>query len=543
MITKLNGIEIWSKILITRFDMKKIAYISSLLLIVLFSACEEDGEVREANFKDQMKISAYDYIRGDSLDRFSKFLNILEKGKLDITLNAYNPHGNGYTVFLPDNDAVDGFIEQSSRFSSLDDLLNDQDYVEAFSRFHVVRKIAHTNDFPFGAFSEPTLSGDYLTVSFISEVDSAYYKINNQASVTRPNIKVSNGYVHEIESALIPVTFTTYEWLERNGEFSIFKEAVDITGLRPAIDFSVKEEENRDDVTVLAEPDSVFHKKGINNIEDLIGLISPDKVDYTDPLNPLYNFVGLHFIKSRKFIDDFVDINTNYTTYSDQVPLNINGKGLDIAINEGQEVFDTIVSGMDTTLINFIKFYYDESNVTTLSGPLHFIDRVMRLKRAYMSVQNFSFGGEPVLNSYRNEVGSFLIEIGSLSSIEWSGADLYYVNLGSESESNAWGNDYLQIDGDFTISYTIPKIIGGKYEVQLRALSFGRSNAGVELFIDGNKIGGLVDLTKSGNPSSPFSNINLGTVDLVGYSEHEVKIRSLIPGLFLWDVVRFLPSN
>ncbi len=521
------------------FKMKNLAYIFSLLLAVFIFSC--DDEHMEARFEDLDEFTAFDYIKEDSIDRFSSFLAILEKGGLAKTLSAYNPDGTGYTLFLPDNNAVDNFIDQSQQFSSLNDILNDQEYAAAFSRYHVVNMGVHTNDFPFGAFSEPTLSGDYLTVSFIIETDTSYYKINNQASVIRPNIEVSNGFVHEVQSALTPITFTSYEWLEQNQDFSIFKEAVDLTGLQSTIDFNLKDEENRQPVTVLAEPDSIFNKNGIHSIDDLITLISPSNTDYTNTSNPLYNFVAYHFLTGRHFIDDFVDVSTNYTTYS-EVPLNINGLGLDIAINKGKEVFDTIVYQSDSTFIDFIKFDYDASNVITQSGAMHFIDRVMKQQIPSRATRTYEFYEEPLFNTYREEGGSFLIENkDALSTIEWSGADLFFVDLG-EQESSAWGNDYLLIDGDFVITYTIPKIVQGKYEVLLGAEAFNESNALVEVFIDGNKVGGLIDLSTGGSSSYPFQQIEMGTIDFKRYIEHTIEIRSLIPGRFLWDYIRFEPN-
>ena len=158
--------------------LKKILFILIIPGIAIFQACEEPERV--AGFEEAEQLSIYDYIL-DNEEQFSSFLNILEKGVIDITLSAYNPDGNGYTLFLPDNNAINQFINNTDQFSSLNDLVNDAEYVAAFSRYHVVNLAIHSNDFPFGAFPEPTLSDDFLTVSFIVEADTSYYRINNQA--------------------------------------------------------------------------------------------------------------------------------------------------------------------------------------------------------------------------------------------------------------------------------------------------------------------------------------------------------------------------
>ncbi len=518
------------------FEMKQNIFILLLLIVGIIYSCKEDE--REAIFEDTIKLTIYDYLEQNK-DVFSNFLAILEKGNLVHTLSAYNPDGNGYTLFAPDNKAIDKLISESQQFSSLNDILGNSEVAAAFCRYHVVNMRARSNDFPFGAFSEPTLSNDYLIVSFILEADTAYYKINNQASVVKTNIETSNGFVHHLETALEPVTQTTYQLLGQNPGVSIFKEAVDLTGHQSAIDFNLKLNENALAVTVLVEPDSIYQKRGIHSLNDLISLISPSDPDYSNSSNPLYNYVAYHFIAGNYFIDDFVNRNTNYNTYS-EVPVQIDGRGLDIAINPGKEVFDTIVHQGDTTIVNFIKILYDESNVVSQSGAIHFIDQIMAQKQPSSTSVSYHFREEPLINGYYQQKGEFLIEENTLNRINWTGADLFYV-AGEDESSNASNFDYLQIEGDFSITYKIPQIVQGKYRVYLRAESFNSANAVVELFVDRKRVGGMIDLSIGSTPTSPFRNIEIGTIEFNRYIEHEVEIRSLIPGRFLWDYIQFTP--
>ena len=182
-----------------------------MIFLVGFQACNEP--VLEADFEDLLDQTIYDYLlENDSA--YSSFITILEKGGIDKTLSAYNPNNIGYTLFLPDNDAIDRFIQENDQYSSLQEMLDDLDFASAFGRYHVVNLGINADDFPFGALPEYTLSEDILTVSFVIEPDTSYFKINNQAPVSNPNIELSNGFIHIIESALIPVTKTTYDWLE-----------------------------------------------------------------------------------------------------------------------------------------------------------------------------------------------------------------------------------------------------------------------------------------------------------------------------------------
>jgi uncharacterized surface protein with fasciclin (FAS1) repeats len=513
--------------------MKRLIYILSLIALVAgFNSCREPERI--PGFEDADQLSMYYYIL-DNQEKYSNFLSILEVGGLDKTLSAYNPNGNDYTLFLPSNKAIDNFIKNTEGISSINDILNNPTYAAAFARYHVVNIGVHTQDFPFGAFPEPTLSDDYLTVSFIIQPDTSYYKINNQAAVTYPNIEVSNGYIHLIETALEPITFTSYGWLQQNSGYSIFRGALELTGVKSLVDFNIKEFENVSPVTLLVEPDAVYNKRGINSVEDLAALVSPNDKNYTNVANPLFQFCAYHILTGGRYINDFEGASTNYTTLS-EIPLNINGLGKDLLINNGKQMF---ITGTDT--IRYIGFDYDRSNITTQSGAIHIIDQIMRQVPPSRAIQTFEFWEEPTINEYRREPGSYLIEDKNLLYyIKWEGPDLLFIEKGSE-QTSAWGNDWLEINGDFRISYQIPRIVQGKYKVFLGAERYNTTNALVEVYIDGKKVSGLIDLSQGGTANNPFQRIELGTVDFKKYESHKVEVIPLIPGRFLWDYIRFEP--
>jgi hypothetical protein len=340
---------------------------------------------------------------------------------------------------------------------------------------------------------------------------------------------------------LVPITFTTYDWLSQNPGYSIFKAAIDATGLQGMFDINTKDEVVKPrPFTLLIEHDSVFNQGGVQSLGDLESKISPDRTDYTDPANPLYNFILYHMITETHFLNDFVGVSTNYTTYS-EIPLNINGAGIDILVNKGKQVFDTIINQGDTTYIDYIGVNYDFSNVLTQSGVIHFIDRIMTQQRPSRAIQTFEFYEEPVLNEFRMETGEYLIEdTSSLNTIHWKGADLTFVEAGDNIIS-AYGGDYLFLDGDFTISYLIPKLVQGNYTVFRGADSYNPRNALFQVYIDGKAMGGLIDLATGGSSNSPFIRIELGTINFLKYDTHTVEIKSLIPGRFAWDYIRFEP--
>lgn len=523
--------------------MKRLAIISSIVAGILLTAFSCEEPLPEANFEDMEGMSIYNFVmENDSL--YGSFLKILDTTGVGKIISAYNPYNSGYTLFLPDDEAVNEFIaDPGNGYNSLDELLGDTEYVTALAKYHVVNLGIDANDFPFGALPEFTLSEDLLTVNFILGEDSAYYSINNQAPVKTRNIEMSNGFIHVLSKMLRPITFTTYDWLLDNpNEFSIFTEAAEVTGFDELLSRNLKTDTLSTAITLLVEHDSIFNNRGIYTLQDLLDTLNVTQNDYTSVTNGLYQFVGYHILDANAFLDDFVDNATNFTTYSN-LPVNINGNGLDIAINRGKQVFDTIIVAGDTTIIDFIGFNYDASNVITQSGAIHFIDRIMTLKQPTRATVTFEFWDEPLFNEFRQQPGEYIVEDPStLRNITWEGPDLIFIEE-ADTDHPAWGDDYLKLDGDFSIRYTTPKVVQGEYEVHIRGHAFSTLNALVEVYIDGKKIGGLLDLSEGGSANNPYRDFEIGIIDFNTYERHVVEIRSLIPGVFEWDYVRFEPPT
>jgi hypothetical protein len=144
----------------------------------------------------------------------------------------------------------------------------------------------------------------------------------------------------------------------------------------------------------------------------------------------------------------------------------------------------TIIEAGDTTIIDYIGVNYDASNVITQSGAIHVIDQMLTLEKPIRATVTFEFWEEPLITKYRQEPGEYIIEDPkSLKVIKWTGPDLIFVEE-SDTDHTAWGDDYLKLDGDFSITYTVPKIVQGEYEVHLRGHAFNELNALVEVFID-----------------------------------------------------------
>ena len=95
--------------------MRKFSFIIiSAILIMGAYSCEPDPV--SPGFEDMEQMTIWDYIK-ENEERFSSFARILEEGGIAKTMSAYNPDGIGYTRFLPDNAAIEGFIEINDQCS------------------------------------------------------------------------------------------------------------------------------------------------------------------------------------------------------------------------------------------------------------------------------------------------------------------------------------------------------------------------------------------------------------------------------------------
>jgi len=523
------------------YDTKAVNRVLNLFFfisIIFLMACEPKYTITpfyEGIIKGSSE-SISEFIEADEVD-FNRFRELLEKGNLNSTLKAYNPHGDNYTLFLPTDEAFNRFISNSEMYDSFQDLLEDEDYVKLLVKYHVVNMALRTNDFPFGALPDTTLSGELLTISFSNNQDSAIQKVNNYAAIITPDIKLSNGFIHVIDEVLKPVVFNHYEWLERNSNYSIFTSALETTGLKDT--FNIQKGLTKSLYTansLLVESDEVFHIKGIFTIDDLINKYSPNRQDYNSYSNGLFQFVAYHIMEGKLFLNNFEGLNTNYNSYG-SLPISINGNGLDIKINSGVENFDTLISNNDTTFINYIGLFYDISNVITKNGAIHFIQNIMEPYKPSPKAQLFQFYEDPTIMKASLQPNTYKFDDPEVfEKLKWVGIkEIKYVK--SASQTDFTNDDYLEIDGEFALTYEIPKILPGRYIIQIRANGNYYNNAFIMVFLDNIQVGGNIDLTSGSN----YHTFDIGLINISNYEIHHLGIRTLIPGRLTWDYVTFYP--
>ena len=527
----------WFRILIIKY-MNKVFNIVAFLFCIYLAACQPDYTVTpffKGIYKGRNE-SITEFVVNKA-DTFARFRDIMIAGNLDNTLTAYNPHGDGYTLFLPTNEAFDDFISNSKNYNSFQDLLEDKDYMDELVRYHVVNMGIRANDFPYGALADTCLSGDLLSVNYVSRGDSVIPIINNSASLLEYDIQLINGFVHIINHVLEPIVTNNYEWLKEHAGYSVFTKALEITGLSDT--FTLQNNEmiiTYPSSSLLVEPDDVYHKAGIMSIDDLIARYSPGRQDFYNSSNGLYQFVAYHIMEGKVFLNNFEGKSSNYNTFSN-LPISVDGTGLDIKINAGSRIFDTLISGSDTSVIDFVMFNYDLSNNITRNGAVHILKYVMEPYRPGPREYIFQFYEDPVIYAASQRPNTYEFDDpGEFEKISWQGVkQIEYVKLATASEFD--NDDYLEIEGEFSITYEIPKVLPGTYMLQIKTNASYYNNAFIQVFLDDKRVGGNINLTSG----LSYYTYDINPIRVDNYEKHLLRIQTLIPGRFTWDCVVLKP--
>jgi uncharacterized surface protein with fasciclin (FAS1) repeats len=336
-----------------------------ILLQVVMVSCESDRQ--EFDWFNGENSTIGQYMEANQKD-YSKFYRLLVKGKMLSPLLAYNPHGDGYTLFLPSDSAIDVFVRQNKNYGTFEKLLQDSAFIYGLTRYHTINRKVHTNEFPDGALNDKTLSGDRLILGFFSDGKNQLIKVNNNVSIVKSNLKLTNGYIHFISSVLNKSDTGGYDWLQQQTDFSILAQAMELAGIRGKLKWNK--------YTLLAEHDSVFHRIGIHKTQDLINRIATPGVPLTGSTNPFYLFAAYHILNGEFYLNDFYWGAYNYTTLASKLmPIDV---GQDIRLNSGVEKFGITISATgDTTITDYILPVWDASNVMTKTGPVHSLSRVL----------------------------------------------------------------------------------------------------------------------------------------------------------------------
>lgn len=464
-------------------------------LLFLFS-CEDPYKNNTYQIYDEYPTSTYLDTRSED---FSMWIEILKYSNM---YNAINQASEVYTSFVPSNDAVTAFYAKKG-VSSINDL--DQDYVCELVKYHIINaEIGQENFLSGGRLTTPNVLGDYLSVSF-DESDGSEGGINSillnkEAHVTELAIKTTNGLVYVIDAVMTPLVETLYDRLEQNGNYSIFKSAIDLCGWGERLNTPYYIEYStigsislvKQNFTILIVGDDVFGDNQISDINGLISLLGASE-DYTNDNNALNKYVEYHILSQSKYLEDLFPFDEADSTIimDTQAPnevlstSNINGTYY-INYKKSEQTGITLVDGKtDIKARNGMIHEVNGIMPVTTPDPMPVIwdfceyNDIASLVNTYGSENNLGDcyqvyqTAEHQLDLAVDAITDFdYSAYTSASTSDWKRLGYLLTKANSTSTGNSYGaykNDLFIVNLGYmgNVSMKTPVILKGKYKVEL----------------------------------------------------------------------------
>ena len=432
------------------------------------------------------------YIEQD--ENYSEFLKMLETTGYISFLKAYGT----YTCMAPTNDAVNKYLSEKG-VSSVDQL--DAEELKKVVKYHIMKDTLSSTTFNDGKLNSPTMYGQYLTVGAYFENEGLVLKINKETKINQPDIRNANGIIHSIDDVLEPIKLSIAELIEQKEEYSLFTEALKVTGLYDTLkQVPFGDLYNDGDsvrwFTVLAHSNETFAKDNINSIEDL-------KTRYSNTSNPrepkdsLYLYMAYHILDhSLKYVSDIIQ-EASHLTLAPLEAITIKVKSDSVLLNEAV-FFGEFEKGAPINR--------EQSDNTAANGVFHDVTeniyiKIRRPQRVYFDVAN-----QPEIRSipgvYR-VLGMFAtLSLGQLEDITWStDIDITYETSaqGAKEYNGLLYNDFLSIPLRKKkinwIEFKTPLLVKGDYKVWIctRNVWEGRRPKFQVVFNDGDPMANIID--------------------------------------------------
>ena len=328
--------------------MRRILYILALALSIV--ACTD--EIDKSNRYTFIGETVADFMLNRS-DKYSHFINLLERAKLLGLLSTYGQ----YTLFLPDNGAVEKYIDEKDSIywatketdtpiwtgitSPLVEELSDS-MANVIARSHLVEGNYPTASFDDGALPHWNFYDRYLGISYEPTIESFYIKINAISRIIDSDNKVENGVIHMVDKVIESTNDILPEQIAKYSFFGLFSEALNTTGYRDSLLLFIDENYTPLNIdhpqkkyykyTGFIETDEVFNAAGIYTLADLRAFAekwygTEERDNPKSPRNALYKFVAYHFVPRE-------------LTYNKIIPLKIGEYALTNIVVPGHDCYD-----------------------------------------------------------------------------------------------------------------------------------------------------------------------------------------------------------
>ena len=527
-----------------------------------FTSCVQDDPDTVSTFTQEMM---GEYLSNHKAE-YSEFSKLLDTTKVMGLVNTYGE----YTLFAPDNTAMHEFYAAAGKTSLSDFPL---DALKKIAYDHLIKGYEITSDkFTDGLMPYLTMSERYVETSSKTEAGVYVYYVNQTAAILTKNILVSNGVVHRINKVLVPSVLTLPQAIAADERFSIFNEALVLTGLNDKIKLLRDEtydqkkwmyldvnyhqgSGSKDEVpesrkygyTAFMESDSTYiNVYNIHNVEELKAYAEAhvyhenpadaSVTDVTDPRNSLNKFIAYHLADKKlpfvKLIDmyDTDNMIKTYDMYEYIETMNPNTL-MEVKKERASGGLNFINKSTETGEAVRIVSTYKDKDAT--NGVYHEIDKIliydhrvageMSSKRIRIDAAAFfpEFTNNNMRIYDRAVPRSWVYPPGYIKRLTFSEGSYF-------SYSNAYGgyldyqSDEIFLLGLYDFELTTPAIPAGTYEVRFSYQPTGARGA-AQLYWDHKPCGIPLDLRiEANNPLVGWVKPGADTDDPFGYENDKM---------------------
>ena len=493
------------------FPSFKWIFFFAILLGFLFSFCTQEPKFWDVKSTEQV---ASDFIK--SKPEFSEFAKLIEVTGLEALLGIRGP----YTIMIPNNDAMVAYYKLKGVNSLMD---FDEKTRKKLALNHIITNEIPTGDFGLGALRDTNAIGDFL----VTEFQGSDIILNKYSKIIRRDIRLANGYAHVIEQVIDPVTKDIYSVVNEDPSYKIFTEGLKITGIKDTlkqISFPYGNKSARTRFTLLAVPDTIYQRFGINNVNDLIVWTgaNPDSVKFLN--NPFYRYMEYHCLAGTYYLSDLETRLYPILSHDNNVSMTIDT--------------DYKINYLNKTK-QYTAFIVPASNTPAKNGAIHAVSGLLPVIEPdpttiiFETTDFFDLKQKDCFGKYYDkwEDGK-----NTFAKIKWVGNYMQYYYKPTQPENINY--DALQMFGYWSISVTFPKIMKGKYTVSIFQPGWGIHIAPCYVYLDGVRTPFKYETEATGGSAGLQK---IADADFKTTAEHKITLENFLWGGCWWDYVKFEP--
>ncbi|MDE6451813.1 MAG: fasciclin domain-containing protein, partial [Odoribacter sp.] len=485
--------------------MKKLLILTGIMAVMAcFTQCEDSLEDGTFMAYEEQPVGIY----LETQPQFSEWVKMLKRVDLYNALNI----STKFTCFIADNDAVAEYL-QSKGYRSVDDMSDEA--LSYLMRYHIIPGVAYPHSSMSGQISNPTASDDYLLVKYRDGGINAMY-VNDTALIIRKDIEVINGYLHQLDRVLDPITETVWDLLRENENYSIFRQAVEACGLQEWLTTKKKEvnEVKLDDYkTVFVVSDEVFRANGINSLEEL-------KKHFVTEAE-FQKYVAYHVVNTNS---DFGDLATFSTDSKEKVKnLLTRADGQLITV---EDLKGNVIINRHSDSVTLVRGGYDQKGQ---NGYVHEVNKLMEVSAPQPVTVTFDLCDIEdcrILEMYGKHTTAidqqtYSIDRKNAKEIEWFTVPDNDNAVKYQLRTQGWnlGKDLLYVNLGYVgwLKIKSPVIAAGTYKVTLYKFAYGDRGSN-QMYIDDEKMGPILQYSSgSGN------RVNLATRTFTDSRSHTIE--------------------